>query len=69
MIPPLQFSSTAASSAKGADSVFGGAASDGGQMNVNYGNGASLGGSEGIPAMVWYVGLAVAGAIAWKRYT
>lgn len=69
MIPPLNFSSPANSSAKGGDSVFGGSSPDGGQMNVNYGNGASLGGSEGVPAMVWYAGLAIVGAILWKRFT
>ena len=67
MIPPLQFSSTAASSAKGADSVFGGAASDGGSMNINYGSGVSQSG-DGISPMAIYAALAIAGLFVWKRY-
>jgi hypothetical protein len=69
MIPPLNFSGgTAASSAKGGDSTFGGTASDGGSMNINYGNGVSQSG-DGLSPMAIYAALAIAGIFVWKRYT
>ena len=68
-IPPLHFSSTAASTAKGADgTLFGGAASDGGSMNINYGSGVSQSG-DGVPAIALYAALAIGGFFVWKRYT
>ena len=67
-LPPLNLSSTAVSSAKGADSVFGGAASDGGSMNINYGSGVSQSG-DGVPVIAVYAALAIAGFFVWKRYT
>lgn len=68
-LPPLQFSSTAASSAKGADgTLFGSAASDGGSMNINYGSGVSQSGA-GLSPIALYAALAIAGFFVWKRYT
>ncbi|MEO6319833.1 MAG: hypothetical protein ABIR56_04150 [Polaromonas sp.] len=64
----MSFSSTAASSAKGGDSVFGGTASDGGSMNINFGNGVSQSG-DGVSMTAIYAGLAIAGFFVWKRYS
>ena len=66
-IPPLQFSSTAASSAKSGDAIFGGPETAGGAMNINYGSGVSQ--SGGVSPLAVYVALAMAGLWLWKRYT
>lgn len=64
MIPPLNFGGGASSSRSGdLMSSFG---SDGGTMNINYGNGVSQGGA--MPPWVWLAAMGIAGLWAWKKY-
>lgn len=63
-LPPLTFSSTAASKSGDIWSNFN---YGGDGFNVNYGNGVSQGGIS-IPTWVWLVA-AVAGVVAWKKFT
>lgn len=64
MMPPMSFSSSSTAKSGDATQGFGSAAGD---MNINYGNGVSQGGS--MPSTLIYVAAAIAGLLLWKRYT
>ena len=64
-LPPLQFTSTAASGAE-SGALSASAMFDSSGMNVNFGNGASLGGA--LPAVNPLVlGAALLALIVWKK--
>ncbi|MCZ2495731.1 hypothetical protein GN316_03070 [Xylophilus sp. Kf1] len=63
-MPPLNLNLTAASRSGDVVSTVG---YSGDGFNVNYGNGVSQGGLS-VPTWVW-LAAAVAGVVAWKRFT